>query len=68
MLLFPIVVCVFLMSSAVSVKWVCREIEGQRPFGVEDMQPMQDPRFRWWADELVLLWRQGRCGQRHRGR
>ncbi|KAG8039922.1 hypothetical protein GUJ93_ZPchr2178g2964 [Zizania palustris] len=53
MLLFLIVVCVFLMISDVSVKWVCHELEGRRSFGVEDMQPMEAPRFMWWADELA---------------
>ncbi|KAG8043089.1 hypothetical protein GUJ93_ZPchr0278g22896 [Zizania palustris] len=53
MLLFLIVVCVFLMSSDVSVTWVCQELEGRRPFSVEDMQPMEEPRFMWWADELA---------------
>ncbi|KAG8042991.1 hypothetical protein GUJ93_ZPchr0681g6577 [Zizania palustris] len=37
----------------VPVKWVCRELEGQRPFGAEDMQPLEAPRFMWWADELA---------------
>ncbi|KAL5226796.1 hypothetical protein ABZP36_015061 [Zizania latifolia] len=27
--------------------------EGRRPFGVEDLPPMEAPRFRWWADELA---------------
>ncbi|KAG8052917.1 hypothetical protein GUJ93_ZPchr0001g29909 [Zizania palustris] len=27
--------------------------EARRPFGVEDLPPMEAPRFRWWADELA---------------
>ncbi|KAF0915929.1 hypothetical protein E2562_000572 [Oryza meyeriana var. granulata] len=27
--------------------------EGRRPFGIEDLPPMEVPRFRWWADELA---------------
>ncbi|KAG8052930.1 hypothetical protein GUJ93_ZPchr0001g32337 [Zizania palustris] len=54
-------------SNDVPVKWVCRELEGQRPFGAEDMQPLEAPRFMWWADELVLLWRWGRHAPCHQG-
>ncbi|KAG8039926.1 hypothetical protein GUJ93_ZPchr2178g2966 [Zizania palustris] len=55
MLLFLIVVCVFVKISDVSVKWVCHELEGRRSFGVEDMQPMEAPRFMWWSDELAAV-------------
>ncbi|KAL5222413.1 hypothetical protein ABZP36_027126 [Zizania latifolia] len=29
-------------------------VEGRRSFGVEDLPPMEAPRFRWWADELAV--------------